>query len=216
MHNLLCIKENPYIRFGYIYSEIDNRIADKYGIIDRKANSETRDEFFKRIGVCPNENEYGYRENFDLAINSDDEESRLDKIFESGYWLNRFVCGSYLTKVCAAKHGYCLDKLINDENWRVRMYIAEQGYGLDRLVDDESCFVREAVARQGYGLNKLVNDKDSIVRMAVAKQGYGLDILVNDKDDFVRIVVAEHGYGLEKLVNDEDKDVREAAKAVLK
>ena len=113
MHNLIYIKENPYIRFGYGYSETDNEIADKYGIIDRQANGETRDEFFKRIGICPNENKYGYRENFDLAINSDDK-SRLDKIFESGYGLNRFVCGSYLAKVCAVKHGYCLDKLIND------------------------------------------------------------------------------------------------------
>lgn len=80
-------------------------------------------------------NEYGYRENFDLVINSDDK-SRLDKIFESGYGLNRFVCGSYLAKVCAVK----------------------QGYGLDMLVDDESCFVREAVAKRGYGLDKLIND----------------------------------------------------------
>lgn len=71
----------------------------------------------------------------------------MDKIFESGYGLNRFVCGSCLTKVYAVKHGYCLDKLINDENWPIRMYVAEQGYGLDRLVDDESCFVREAVVR---------------------------------------------------------------------
>ena len=43
MHNLLYINENPYIRFVYGYSEIDNIIADKYGIIDRQANGETRD-----------------------------------------------------------------------------------------------------------------------------------------------------------------------------
>ena len=193
MHCLLYINENQYIKFGYDYSETDNEIADKYGIIDRQINGETRDEFFERISVYPNENEYEYRENFDLAINSDDK-SRLDKIFESGYGLNRFVCGSCLTKVCAAKHGYCLDKLINDENWSVRICVAEQGYSLDRLVDDESCFVREAVAKQGYGLDKLVNDETIGVRYYVAKRGYGLD----------------------KLINDEDKDVREAAKAALK
>ena len=61
MHNLIYIKENPYIRFGYGYSEIDNEIADKYGIIDRQANGETRDEFFERIGASPEQNEYGYR-----------------------------------------------------------------------------------------------------------------------------------------------------------
>lgn len=47
MHNLLYINKNPYIRFGYGYSEIDNRIADKYGIIDRQINGETRDVFLK-------------------------------------------------------------------------------------------------------------------------------------------------------------------------
>ena len=135
IHNLLYINENPYIRFGYDYSEIDNEIADKYGIINRQINGETRDGFFERIGVRPDQNEYGYNENLDFKINSDDKDE-LDKIFESGYGLNRFVCGSCLTKVCAAKHGYCLDKLINDENWRIRMCIAEQGEGLDRLVDD--------------------------------------------------------------------------------
>ena len=46
MYNLIYINENPYIRFGYDYSEIDNRIADEYGIIDRQVNGETRDEFF--------------------------------------------------------------------------------------------------------------------------------------------------------------------------
>ena len=51
MYNLLYINENPYIRFGYGYSEIDNIIADKYGIIDRQINGETRDGFFERIGV---------------------------------------------------------------------------------------------------------------------------------------------------------------------
>ena len=61
MHNLIYIKENPYIRFGYGYSETDNEIADKYGIIDRQANGETRDEFFERIGASSEQNEYGYR-----------------------------------------------------------------------------------------------------------------------------------------------------------
>lgn len=48
MYCLLYIKENPYIRFGYDYSETDNRIANEYGIIDRQTNGETRDEFLKK------------------------------------------------------------------------------------------------------------------------------------------------------------------------
>ena len=68
----------------------------------------------------------------------------MDKIFESGYGLNRFVCGSCLTKVCAVKHGYGLDKLINDETIGVRYYVAKRGYGLDKLINDEDKDVREA------------------------------------------------------------------------
>ena len=35
-----------------------------------------------------------------------------------------------------AKHGFCLDILINDKDWDVRWEIAKQGYGLDILVND--------------------------------------------------------------------------------
>ena len=44
------------------------------------------------------------------------------------------------------------DKLINDEDWRVRATVAQQGYGLDILVNDEDCWVR--VAALTYTLKK--------------------------------------------------------------
>ena len=154
MYNLMYIKENPYIRFGYDYSEIDNEIADKYGIIGRQANDETRDEFFERIGARPEQNEYGYNENLDFKINTSCDEDELDEIFESGYALDRFVCGWWGTKICAAEHGYCLDKLVGDKDEDVRLSVARQGYGLDKLVNDENKYVRETAVRKKYNLNK--------------------------------------------------------------
>ena len=92
------------------------------------------------------------------------------------------------------------------------MTVAKKGYGFDRLIDDEDWAVRMTVAERGYGLDKLINDEDENVRKAVAKKGYGLDKLVNDEDLDVRQVVAEQGYGLDKLVNDGSSEIRELAK----
>ena len=174
----------------------------------KQFSNETRDEFFDRVCVFPNENEYGYNEDFDLDIDDGDKD-RLNEIFESGYALDRFVCGSLLARICAADHGYFLDKLINDKNNLVRVAVAEQGYGLDILVNDTDESVLITVARQGYGLDKLINHKSAVVRKAVAEQGYGLDKLVNDSSAIVRDEVARHGYGLDILINDKDNRVRE-------
>ena len=116
----------------------------------------------------------------------------------------RILKMSLYCRKALADQGLCLDKLINDENWRVRVAVAEQNYGLDILIHDRSQYVRRAVTEQGYGLNIFVNDEDWHVRRAVAEQGYGLDILVNDEDWYVRRAVTEHGYGLDVLVHDKD------------
>ena len=114
-----------------------------------------------------------------------------------------------------AKHGLCLDILINDENWYVRREIARQGYGLDILINDEDWIIKCEVAKQGYGLDILINDEVYDVRYEVAKQGYGLDKLINDKDWIIRCEVAKQGYGLDKLINDEDYEVRNFARQKL-
>ena len=204
---LIFIRENPYIRFGYDCNDIDNEIVESYGIVAKQFSDETRDEFFDRVCVFPNENEYGYNEDFDLDIDGDDED-RLNEIFESGYAQNRFVCGSWLARICAAEHGYYLDKLVNDKNNFVRVTVAEQGYGLDILVNDTDESVLITVAGMGYGLNKLINHKSAVIRKAVAEQGYGLDKLINDTSPIVRDAVASKGYGLDVLINDESEFVR--------
>ena len=122
----------------------------------------------------------------------------------------RILKMSLYCRKALADQGICLDKLVHDDDGRVRAAVAEQGYGLDILIHDEGWRVRAAVAGQNYGLNILVHDEDEYVRRAVAEQGYGLNILVYDKDLWVRVAVAEQGYGLNILVNDEDCDVRAA------
>ena len=61
------------------------------------------------------------------------------------------------------------DKLIDDEDWRVRAAVAEQSYGLGQLINDENWHVRAAVAKQGYGLDKLIDDEDWIVHNTARK-----------------------------------------------
>ena len=114
----------------------------------------------------------------------------------------------YLCRKALADQGLCLDKLVNDENWRVRAAVAGQNYGLNILIHDEDWRVRAAVAKQGYDLKTLIHDKNPWVRAVVAEQGYGLDILIHDKNCDVRATVAKQGYGLDILVNDEDWCVR--------
>ena len=111
-----------------------------------------------------------------------------------------------------ADQGICLDKLVHDDDGRVRAAVAEQGYGLDILIHDEDWRVRAAVARQGYGLDILIHDKNWCVRRTMARQGYGLDILVNDEDCDVRAAVARQGYGLDILIHDKNWCVHRVAK----
>lgn len=83
-----------------------------------------------------------------------------------------------------------LNKLVNHNNFEVRLALAELGYGLDVLVNDVDSAIREEVAKHG-------RDKD-------------LDILVNDKSWWVRLEVAKHRRSKDFviLINDEDPKVR--------
>ena len=122
----------------------------------------------------------------------------------------RILKMSLYCRKALADQGLCLDKLVNDKNWRVRIAVARQGYGLETLIHDENPWVRVVVAEQGYRLDTLVNDENPYVRATVAEQGYGLDALVYDEDSDVREKVVRQGYGLETLVHDKDWRVRTA------
>lgn len=125
----------------------------------------------------------------------------------------RILEKNWCCRKALADQRICLDKLVHDDDGRVRATVAEQGYGLDILIHDEDWRVRVAVAGQNYGLDILVHDENEFVRATVAKQGYGLNILVYDKDLWVRVAVAEQGYGLDILVHDEDWYVQNKAVA---
>lgn len=65
---------------------------------------------------------------------------------------------------------------------------AKLGFGLDVLVNNDSDIVRSQVARQGYGLDKLINDDYWGVRAEIANQGYGLDKFIHDEEPKVRLL----------------------------
>ena len=96
-----------------------------------------------------------------------------------------------INRATLASQGFCLEKLVHDEDPYVRANVALQGYSLDTLIHDEMEEVRAAVARQKYSLDTLINDKSPLVRIEVAKQGYGLDFLMYDEDFYVRKAVIE-------------------------
>lgn len=88
-----------------------------------------------------------------------------------------------------------LDKLVNDEDWHIRVTIAEQSYGLDKLINNRNWQVREACIKSEGWLEFCNNNWET---------------LINSKYDDVREAVAQRGYGLNILINDANKDVREA------
>ena len=63
----------------------------------------------------------------------------------------------------------------------MRLEVAKQGFGLDKLVDDESWKVRLEVAKQGFGLDKLANDEYTAVRN-VAKPLIGSKTFVLERN----------------------------------
>ena len=81
-----------------------------------------------------------------------------------------------------------IDDIVLSRNLDLCVLAAKLGFGLDVLVNDDCDTVRGQVARQGYGLDKLINDDAVIVRDAVAKQGYGLDKLIHDEEPKVRLL----------------------------
>lgn len=61
-----------------------------------------------------------------------------------------------LVYVWKSKHGYGLDILINDPDWKVRREVAQQGYKLEVLVYDENRYVR-SVSKSNIYLKKFLN-----------------------------------------------------------
>ena len=52
------------------------------------------------------------------------------------------------------------NSMVNSKDWTIRVEAAKQGYGLDKLADDETSDVRLETVR--YSLDKLIYDEDII------------------------------------------------------
>lgn len=123
MH-LIYMNDNPKYKWGYKECYEDVILANEVGIIAEQHDSETREEFFKRVGNKPKKDMYG-----------SDEKKDTDVLCDDCYCRNEI-----------ASRGYALDKLLYDEDWFVRAEVARQGYKLDILVLDEEATVRKSVA----------------------------------------------------------------------
>lgn len=91
-------------------------------------------------------------------------------------------------KMQQIRKGENLETILTDENWVIRALLAENRHFLDILVNDNDSRVRQYVAQ--YGTDKhlaiLINDIDEIVRMHVAWRRYGLEKLIHDESEEVR------------------------------
>ena len=81
-----------------------------------------------------------------------------------------------------------IDDIVLSRNLDLCVLAAKLGFGLDVLVNDDCNTVRGQVARQGYGLDKLINEDYWGVRAEIANQGYGLDKLIHDEEPKVRLL----------------------------
>lgn len=81
-----------------------------------------------------------------------------------------------------------IDDIVLSRNLDLCVLAAKLGFGLDVLVNDDCDTVRGQVARQGYGLDKLINEDYWGVRAEIANQGYGLDKLIHDEEPKVRLL----------------------------
>ncbi len=109
-----------------------------------------------------------------------------------------------------------LKKLLNSDNYKDRLIAAKNGYRLDILIDDDYNIVRETVYKYLLKNNyesvfDWANDNDVDIdidewlysdnlrkRLEVAKFGYHLEILINDKNNNVNYIInkylKEHNY----------------------
>lgn len=58
-----------------------------------------------------------------------------------------------------------IDDIVLSRNLDLCVLAAKLGFGLDVLVNDDCDSVRGQVARQGYGLDKLIHDEEPKVRL---------------------------------------------------
>lgn len=97
-------------------------------------------------------------------------------------------------KIAKVGQKHHLDRLINDDDPRVREAVADRGFKehLDKLVNDPNSWVRSTVANHGHPehLEKLITDPERRVRSTVASAGnedQRLHLMMDD-DDAVRMV----------------------------
>lgn len=113
---MFYMKKNPKYRWGYDCCKEDCELAKEVGVLYDFKYQETRDQFLARMKDYPRRNMYGSKQDKDTTI----------------------IFGNWKDRVGIAKKGYGLDKLVHDEDPRVRIAVAKQGYKLDYMLEKET------------------------------------------------------------------------------
>lgn len=179
----------------------DKSFKDKMDLVERgrrgDLNELMRDDDW-RIRMAVADKGYGLNE-----LSQDIDPRVRAAVVRQGYNLDRALDTdpNELVQRELLLQGYRLDTLMESSNPKIRAGVAEQGYGHEKLVQDEDWRVRSTVARYGSEehLEILKRDADPRVRAAVAERNYGLDELHKDPDTRVRLAAANNLYRDKKL-----------------
>ncbi len=106
---------------------------------------------------------YGKTYTAEQIANEKDEYVRLEAV-DYYFALNQLVTDrSPLVRTAVARKKVGHDRLVFDENWRVRATVAQHCTDqeiIDILIQDENDFVRYIIAKRGFGAEQLANDPD--------------------------------------------------------
>lgn len=130
--------------FGYDIYDEERKLQDDVDILDEQYPEESREDFFTRIGVAPESDEYGSQLDLDIDANDSDWETRMS-VVEQEYALARFF---------------------DDED--IRVELAARARMADKFMlmysDEELLKMFENIVGQGYSPERLANSNDKIVR----------------------------------------------------
>ena len=130
--------------FGYDIWDEERKLQDDVDVLEQQYSEESREDFFNRIGIAPESDEYGSQLTLDIDANDSDWETRMS-VVEQDYALARFF---------------------DDED--IRVEFAARARMADKFMlmysDEEMLKMFEEIVRQGYSLERLTNSSDKIVR----------------------------------------------------
>lgn len=154
--------------FGYDIYDEERKLQDDVDVLEQQYPEESREDFFTRIGIAPESDEYGSQLTLDIDANDSDWEVRMS-VVEQDYALARFF---------------------DDEDIRVEFAARDKYFELYRVMPESSELIEMfgKVARQGYTLEKLANDSDKSVRKFASQAAKAIQSQAEAGDNLREII----------------------------